>query len=67
MTVLTRWQPFRDHTSLQERVNQLLNDMFSDMDSFVPLNSSSFAPRTDVYEEDWRPDGLDFQERRKLS
>ena len=33
MTVLTRWQPFREVTSLQERVNQLFNDVFSDIDS----------------------------------
>jgi HSP20 family protein len=57
MTVLTKWQPFREVTSLQERVNQLFNDVFSDIDS--PDRSSltslfSIAPRTDVYEEDDR-------------
>jgi hypothetical protein len=31
--VLARWQPFREVTSLQERVNQLFNDVFSDIDS----------------------------------
>jgi HSP20 family molecular chaperone IbpA len=56
MTVLTRWQPFREVTSLQERVNQLFNDVFSDIDSpdRPSLTSFSFAPRTDVYEEDDR-------------
>ena len=56
MTVLTRWQPFREVTSLQERVNQLFNDVFSDIDSpdRSSLNSLSFAPRRDVYEEDDR-------------
>ena len=56
MTVLTRWQPFREVTSLQERVNQLFNDVFSDIDSpdRSSLTSFSFAPRTDVYEEDDR-------------
>jgi HSP20 family protein len=56
MTVLTKWQPFREVTSLQERVNQLFNDVFSDIDSpdRSSLNSFPFAPRTDVYEEDDR-------------
>jgi hypothetical protein len=56
MTVLTRRQPFREVTSLQERVNQLFNDVFSDIDSpdRSSLNSFPFAPRTDVYEEDDR-------------
>lgn len=56
MTVLTRWQPFREVTSLQERVNQLFNDVFSDIDSpdRSSLTAFSFAPRTDVYEEDDR-------------
>lgn len=56
MTVLTRWQPFREVTSLQERVNQLFNDVFSDIDSpdRSSLTSFSFAPRADVYEEDDR-------------
>src|ERR1700751_4442095 len=56
MTVLTRWQPFREITSLQERVNQLFNDVFSDIDSpdRSSLTSFSFAPRTDVDKEDER-------------
>jgi HSP20 family protein len=56
MTVLARWQPFREVTSLQERVNQLFNDVSSDIDSpdRSSLNSFSFAPRTDVYEDDDR-------------
>jgi HSP20 family protein len=56
MTVLTRWQPFREITSLQERVNQLFNDVFSEIASpdLSSLTSFSVAPRTDVYEEDDR-------------
>jgi HSP20 family protein len=56
MTVLTRWQPFREITSLQERVNQLFNDVFSEIASpdRSLLTSFSVAPRTDVYEEDDR-------------
>ena len=56
MTVLTRWQPFREITSLQERVNQLFNDVFSEIASpdRSSLTSFSVAPRTDVYEEDDR-------------
>jgi HSP20 family protein len=54
MTALTQWQPFREITSLQERMNQMFHDAFSGLDSWEPtsLSSSSFVPRTDIYEED---------------
>lgn len=53
MTALTQWQPFREITSLQERMNQLFRDAFSGLDSQEPgLLTSSFVPKTDIYEED---------------
>jgi HSP20 family protein len=51
MTVLTRWDPFREFTTLQDRMNRLFQD------SFTPgrdeaLSTSSFAPAVDVYEDE---------------
>jgi HSP20 family protein len=56
MNVLTRWQPFRELTSLQERMNQLFSEVLPETGSSgsSSLCASWFAPRTDVYEEDDR-------------
>jgi HSP20 family protein len=47
--VITRWDPFREVVSLQNRVNSLFRDM-SDGES--PLPTASFVPAVDVYEDD---------------
>jgi HSP20 family protein len=59
MTAINIWRPFREVTSLQEHVNQLFRDVFSDdvfpkMDSLEEslLATTSLTPKTDVYEED---------------
>jgi HSP20 family protein len=50
---LTRWQPFRELSSLQDRVNRLFSEFFPEMDGDNPsLMAPGFSPRTDVYEED---------------
>jgi hypothetical protein len=54
MTVLTRWQPFREVTSLQERVNQLFNDVFSDIDSPDRSSLISVADALAQFSEDYR-------------
>jgi HSP20 family protein len=51
MTILTRWDPFRELTTLQDRMNRLFRD------SFAPggeesLTTTSFAPPVDVYEDE---------------
>jgi HSP20 family protein len=55
MTVLTRWQPTREFSTLQDRINRLFHDSFS-RDSFSDgqeaLATSSFAPAVDVYEDE---------------
>jgi HSP20 family protein len=60
MTVLTRWQPTREFSTLQDRINRLFHDSFS-RDSFArdsfnggqeALATSSFAPAVDVYEDE---------------
>ena len=50
MTVITRWDPFREFTTLQDRMNRLFRDSFSD--GQVTLTTSTFAPPVDVYEDE---------------
>ncbi|SRR5579862_8294684 len=50
MTVLTRWEPFREFTTLQDRMNRLFRDSFGeDRDA---LATTTFAPAVDVYEDE---------------
>ena len=49
MTVLTRWEPFREFTTLQDRMNRLFRDSFSDHEE--ALTTSTFVPLVDVYED----------------
>src|SRR5215475_12095451 len=51
MTVLTRWDPFREFTTLQDRMNRLFHDSFGDSREEA-LTTSSFAPLVDVYEDE---------------
>jgi HSP20 family protein len=50
MTVLTRWDPFREFSTLQDRMNRLVRDSFGDGQE--ALTSTSFAPAVDVYEDE---------------
>jgi HSP20 family protein len=50
MTVLTRWEPFREFSTLQDRMNRLFRDSFAERDE--ALTNSSFAPAVDVYEDE---------------
>ncbi len=52
MTVLTRWEPFREVASLQDRVNRLFRETYNHTGSDDSLNTSSFAPAVDVYEDE---------------
>lgn len=51
MTVLTRWEPFREFATLQDRMNRLFRDSFEGGRD-ESLTTSSFAPAVDVYEDD---------------
>src|SRR5690242_923335 len=51
MTVLTRWEPFREFNSLQDRMNRLFRDSYSDGRE-ESLTCSTFAPSVDVYEDE---------------
>jgi HSP20 family protein len=50
MTVLTRWDPFREFTTLQDRMNRLFRDSYGDHEE--ALTTSTFAPAVDVYEDE---------------
>ncbi len=52
MTVLTRWDPFREFTTLQDRMNRLFRDSSGGDVREEALTTSTFAPPVDVYEDD---------------
>src|SRR5579863_840565 len=51
MTVLTRFEPFRDFSSLQDRINRVFRESYSGS-QHDSLTTSSFAPAVDVYEDE---------------
>jgi HSP20 family protein len=51
MTVLTRFYPYRELNTLQDRVNRLFHESFSGGRD-ESLAASSFAPAVDVYEDE---------------
>jgi len=50
MTVLTRWDPFREFSTLQDRMNRMFRDSYGERDE--ALTTSTFAPPVDVYEDE---------------
>src|SRR5947209_5279645 len=50
MTVLTLWDPFREFSTLQDRMNRLFRDSYGDHEE--ALTASTFAPPVDVYEDE---------------
>jgi len=51
MTVVTRWEPFREFSTLQDRINRLFRETQGSSQDET-LTSSSFAPAVDVYEDE---------------
>jgi HSP20 family protein len=51
MTVLTRFQPFREFSTL-DRLNQLFRDSYNEASRDESLTTSSFSPAVDVYEDE---------------
>lgn len=45
---ITRWDPFREVVSLQNRVNSLFRDLNTEEN---PLTAASFVPAVDIYED----------------
>jgi HSP20 family protein len=52
MTVLTRFEPFREFATLQDRINRVFRDSYSGPAQDDALTTSSFAPAVDVYEDE---------------
>jgi HSP20 family protein len=52
MTVLTRFEPFRDFATLQDRINRVFRESYSPEGRDESLTTSSFAPAVDVYEDE---------------
>lgn len=51
MTMITRWDPFREMTTLQDRMNRLFSDQFGAMTHDEAL-TGAFVPPVDVYEDE---------------
>jgi HSP20 family protein len=52
MTVLTRFEPFREFSTLQDRINRVFRESYRSAGQDEPLTTSSFAPAVDVYEDE---------------
>jgi HSP20 family protein len=52
MTVLTRWEPFREFATLQDRMNRLFRESFNDVGRDDSLTTTNFSPAVDVYEDE---------------
>jgi HSP20 family protein len=51
MTVLTRWEPFRELTSLQNRMARLFEDQYGSGREDA-LTAGAFVPPVDIYEDE---------------
>jgi HSP20 family protein len=51
MTVLTRFEPYREFATLQDRLNRLFQSSFGESQDSL-TTSSSFSPAVDVYEDE---------------
>jgi HSP20 family protein len=51
MSMLTRWDPFRELSTIQDRMNRLFQDVYAP-NREEGLPTAAFAPPTDVYEDD---------------
>ena len=55
MTLLTRWEPFREFSTMQNRVNRmnrLSRESYSPEGPEEALTTTSFAPPVDIYEDE---------------
>ncbi|HEY6339244.1 MAG TPA: Hsp20/alpha crystallin family protein [Candidatus Sulfotelmatobacter sp.] len=52
MTVLTRFEPFREFSTLQDRLNRLFRESYAGEGQEESLTTSSFSPAVDVYEDE---------------
>ena len=55
MTLLTRWEPFRDLATMQDRMNRMnrfFREAYSPEEPEEALTTTSFAPPVDIYEDE---------------
>ena len=55
MPALTRWEPFRELMTLQDRLNRMFNEPFGSLAPFSgqeALTGGAFVPPVDVYEDE---------------
>src|ERR1700740_3250875 len=52
MTLLTRWEPFREFATMQDRMNRLFRESYSPEGPEDALTTTSFAPPVDIYEDE---------------
>jgi HSP20 family protein len=55
MTLLTRWEPFRESSTMQDRmnrVNRLFRESYSPEGPEEALTTTSYAPPADIYEDE---------------
>jgi len=52
MTLITRWDPFREFVTLQDRMNRLFRDSYGNENREEALTTTTFAPPVDVYEDE---------------
>jgi HSP20 family protein len=52
MTLLTRWEPFREFASMQDRMIRLFHESYSPEGPEEALTTTSFAPPVDIYEDE---------------
>src|SRR5437867_9986571 len=55
MAVLTRWDPFREFSTMQDRMNRmnrLFRESYSPEGTEETLTTTSFAPPVDIYEDE---------------
>src|SRR5271165_2024051 len=55
MTVLTRWEPFREISTMQDRMNRmnrLFRESYSPEGPEEALTTTGFAPLVDIYEDE---------------
>ena len=55
MTLLTRWEPFREFSTMQDRINRmnrLFRESYNTEGPEEALTTTSFAPPVDIYEDE---------------
>jgi HSP20 family protein len=52
MTRLSRWEPFREFSTMQDRMNRLFRESYSPEGPEDALTTTSFASPVDIYEDE---------------